>query len=646
MRHDTRIQLLALAAGVLSLATSGLLALELSASSGRHKLGYADRIEDNQPPEVALGIALGAFRGVFVNYLWIRANDLKEAGRYHEARDLASAITKLQPRFPRVWSFLAWNMAYNISVTTQTQEERWYWVRQGIELARDEGIPNNDTDMILHKELGWLFLHKIQGYTDDANTYYKKMLAREWQIVLGPPPRPDALTRDAASATDRYVEWFSKVADAPETLAECIRLEPSVAVLLERVRTEMETAPDLTLLRRYENARAVMASPDWNSVKDKVDPRSARMVAVITDPELARAWEVLLAHVRKRVIRDAYHMEPQRMRDYTRKFGPLDWRHPASHAIYWAARGVEKALPKVDRLTYKDFDFINTDRIVVHAIQELYRSGEIYYNFLSNDYVAMTNPHYIEKYFENIQEFRDRSPFDSVKRSLSPYAAGYENFMIDAIIFIYRRGDRAKAEQMYVALGSWEGQNLHDPDRNERFSRTLDEFVQHELIERHTSPSVARQEVQGALDGAYLRGLLYADRAVFETQYRYARDVHAYFMNHQRRVNILDPNLSRMDVIHPDFRVEAGIRFQFWVMSLDREAAERLYDAAPNDLKLFAYDPLVSQYRAALDDSAAGGVGRTFDQVFPAPEGLAEFRVAEARRRAEDAARRLTTEQK
>ena len=33
------------------------------------------------------------FRGVFVNWLWMRANELKEAGRYHESVELASAIT-------------------------------------------------------------------------------------------------------------------------------------------------------------------------------------------------------------------------------------------------------------------------------------------------------------------------------------------------------------------------------------------------------------------------------------------------------------------------------------------------------------------------------------------------------------------------
>src|SRR5207253_542677 len=88
----------------------------------------ATRLVEGQPPQVAVGIAMGAFRGLFVNILWIRANQLKEDGRYHESMDLARAITQLQPRFPQVWVFHAWNMAYNISVATQTPDERWRWV--------------------------------------------------------------------------------------------------------------------------------------------------------------------------------------------------------------------------------------------------------------------------------------------------------------------------------------------------------------------------------------------------------------------------------------------------------------------------------------------------------------------------------------
>src|SRR5262245_5001373 len=138
MQRDTINQLIAAAVCVVCLAVSGVLAVGLTASSGRHRLVYTDKAVEGDPPQVAMGVAMGAFRGLFVNMLWIRANALKEDGRFYESMDLARAITRLQPRFPQVWVFHAWNMAYNISVATQTPQERWQWVQAGINLLRQQ----------------------------------------------------------------------------------------------------------------------------------------------------------------------------------------------------------------------------------------------------------------------------------------------------------------------------------------------------------------------------------------------------------------------------------------------------------------------------------------------------------------------------
>jgi len=81
MRRDTVIQMLALALMLGFLGSAGFVATAVASSAGRNRLVYADAAEEGDPPEVALGIAMGAFRGMFVNWLWIRANDLKEQGK-------------------------------------------------------------------------------------------------------------------------------------------------------------------------------------------------------------------------------------------------------------------------------------------------------------------------------------------------------------------------------------------------------------------------------------------------------------------------------------------------------------------------------------------------------------------------------------
>src|SRR5437016_5873072 len=90
------------------------------------------------PPVLAFTtVALGGFRGLIANALWIRADDLQKSDKCFEAVQLADCITKLDPHYVQVWTVEAWNMAYNISVKFPKPEDRWRWVRRGIELLRD-----------------------------------------------------------------------------------------------------------------------------------------------------------------------------------------------------------------------------------------------------------------------------------------------------------------------------------------------------------------------------------------------------------------------------------------------------------------------------------------------------------------------------
>ena len=74
-------------------------------------------------------VALGGFRGLISNALWIRANDLQDEDKFFEMAQLADWITKLEPHFVQVWLVQAWNMAYNISVKFKDYPDRWRWVR-------------------------------------------------------------------------------------------------------------------------------------------------------------------------------------------------------------------------------------------------------------------------------------------------------------------------------------------------------------------------------------------------------------------------------------------------------------------------------------------------------------------------------------
>lgn len=149
----------------------------------------------NMPPAVAFTtIALGGFRGILADVLWMRAGSLQDEGRYFELVQLADWIVKLQPRSPSIWAYHAWNMAYNLSAMMPTPEEKWRWVHHGLRLLRDEGLRFNPGSARLYQELAWLFLHKLGTDYDTAAAFYRQQWAAEIDAALAPLD-PDQMRR-------------------------------------------------------------------------------------------------------------------------------------------------------------------------------------------------------------------------------------------------------------------------------------------------------------------------------------------------------------------------------------------------------------------------------------------------------------------
>jgi hypothetical protein len=175
-----KILLLLLAAALLF--NSGQLQKSLNRDRAQLGLTISGPLQ-NAPPMLAFTtVALGGFRGLISNYLWIRANDLQQDDKFFEAAQLADWITDLEPHFPQVWVFQAWNMAWNISVKFKDFTDRWHWIQRGIELLRDDGLRYNPDSTLLYQWLGWIFQSKLGQNIDDANLYYKQ----QWSEAMTP----------------------------------------------------------------------------------------------------------------------------------------------------------------------------------------------------------------------------------------------------------------------------------------------------------------------------------------------------------------------------------------------------------------------------------------------------------------------------
>jgi hypothetical protein len=228
----------------------------------------------NAPPVLAFTtVALGGFRGIIANSLWIRANDLQNDGKYFEMVQLADWITKLQPTFAQVWLMQSWNMAYNISVKFSDPADRWRWVERGIQLLRDDGLRYCPTDALVYRELAWFFQHKMGQPLDDAHLYYKQVWAKQMDALLGSG-------------------------------------HPNFAEL--------------------------------------IDPKT---------PD---------AQKRVHTLRETYKMDPRFMQEVDKLYGPLEWRLPEAHAIYWASLGL-KAAKKKDLITLRRAVYQSMQQIVLHG---------------------------------------------------------------------------------------------------------------------------------------------------------------------------------------------------------------------------------------------------------------------------------------
>ncbi len=407
----------------------------------------ATTVVENAPPIVAFTtVALGSFRGLVADFLWLRSAKMQEEGNYFEMVQLASWIVKLQPRFTGATAYLAWNMAYNISVTFNSFEDRWRWVQRGIELIRDEALVYNPGDPELFKELGWIYQHKLGQEMDDANRYYKLQLARSMMAVVGKWP----------------ADW-EQLANAPSTAAGL-----RAALTRPEALDEILARQQITLKELAQAFRQNQGFPD-------------NIRAELTDP-LGR--QILEQYLRRDWLESVYKLEPQRILEMNRKYGQLDWRLPEAHAIYWATRGLEVAEQGVN---------IACERMVFQSLSNAFRGGRLIYLEDAETLEITPNISLVEavnrEYLQTLEQHRDNIGI----------RAGYENFLIDAVVTLYIFGQTTTAREYYSKLRE------KYPNKENRLP--LDEFAMRELA--GDVASATYDQGQAAVQG-YLYQMFYA----------------------------------------------------------------------------------------------------------------------------------------
>ena len=637
MRSDRLVQLIALIITIVSTSVCGGLLPVMTKIAEQHTLRYTDIAVEGAPPFVVLGTAIGAVRGIIVDYLWIKVNLRKQAGLYFEVMADADLITKLQPRFAAVWAFQGHNMAYNISVIHNTQEERWEWVKAGINLVRNKGLRYNPNDLHLHRELAFWFSHKIEGVADDAHFYYKTELAREWHYVLGAPP----------AGPEARIRWIEQIANAPDSLQETEAQTPGVLPLVERLRSKLSPyeqqfkfALDSTLLRAYGRWLAVREHSAVAKILGRedqlrrTDPFFRTFDEIASDENAADAWNALLAHIRKRVLLDEYNMDPQfmlGMMDGTQVFPehpvplPIDWRHGSAHALYFALKGSAKGEQRV--VSIEDaYHVVNNDRAKIQAMQDMARWGRISFDPFSSDLPGrFPEPGWvtvIDAYWEQLTiKHRDtRGPGPDLFRDF------HQNFLSYYVRHYYRSGERGLARQYMERLNSLYGEAA--PLGNPKYSLPLDVFVRNETFEQYDQqPFLAPSEVAASLRYGFRFGLGRGREEVFEQARAFAQEIITFFTTTRYNDFVTKMGTGRLkDLISTLQNSEVTVLGQLMVDStiplIERLA---IFSRIPSEYKVMVYDDIWPHIARQLQASDFKGV-IPIDTALPPPPGIDEYR--------------------
>ncbi len=452
MPGNRKVALIAGGLLVTAVAAAGWLAAGIGRQRLELDLVIPAAKTEGMPAHVALvTAALGTFRGLAVDMLWARADHLQAEGEYFEAQTLSQWITALQPRFQKVWAFQAWNLAYNISAATQVPAERWGWVQRGIGLLRDQGIPLNPRAPQLQMELGWIYHNKIAGKGDREHWYYKACLAREMQEFLGD------LT--GGRTTAGAIDLFRRIADAPATLDELTADVPDVRRGLDLLAAH-GAKPDEAFLRMLGRSLMQATSLDARILggdRLPADANTGLLAAIRGDRETATViFDQLVPHLQRRVLEDRYRMDTAAMLALMERYGPLDWRHPEAHGIYWTEQGI--AIGRGLRFREQTNELLII-RSRLHMLAELMRTGRVDYDPATNRVDLLPDPRFAASYERSLEEAlaliaseEGVSAGEFGPAEEADLLDGYETFLNLAVILEYLYGDRADAETHFVKL--------------------------------------------------------------------------------------------------------------------------------------------------------------------------------------------------
>ncbi|MDG2291545.1 MAG: hypothetical protein P8L37_02720, partial [Phycisphaerales bacterium] len=327
------------------------------------------------------------------------------------------------------------------------------------------------------------------------------------------------------------------------------------------------------------------------------------------------------------VLLDEFNMDPKLMYEFTRDLGPIDWRHPQAHALYWARRGT---LMAEHRMRPGDiYNLINNDRLQVQALQGLARSGRIHFDpFAQSIPGRFPEPRFIETIDGMFDDLYTKY-YDARGAGGETFIVFIKNFLSSSIREWYRQGEIEKAQALMDRLDDLFGRGGYPP--NNQYNMPLDIFVANETRgEYDRQPHLAPSDVSAALRYGFRVGIGQGRPEVYREAIKFANEVTTYYKSHETVDYTTKLGSGRMRDIIGQLEQSAEIAFLQLMIDPAIPMEERMtiwagVDEIEPQLRLRVYDKLSSTLREQL---SLHPLSRSLSMAgaFPEPPGLDAWR--------------------
>lgn len=200
------------------------------------------------------------------------------------------------------------------------------------------------------------------------------------------------------------------------------------------------------------------------------------------------------------VLIHKYKIDPVFAKQVNEEFGPLDWRLPEAHAVYWGAMGLEKAKEYPEKVHPQDLIMLR--RLIYQSMMQAFQHGEIIVNPFAHTAELGPNLALIPK-VNDAYETEMRADTNSAAHM----SIGHRNFLRDAVYYLYEADRISDAAKWYKYLGEkYPDKYVLDGTTNLPKDLTLDEYcvgrVQGDV--KDTSQADTTAAIEGMLVRSYV----------------------------------------------------------------------------------------------------------------------------------------------